>query len=147
MKLAVLESPLGGKYIDTNTLYARSCMHQLLNAGFAPYASHLLYPQVLNDHFDTERLQGMRAGRQVSISLLSQNAAHYFFTDLGWSSGMEEALAYSADGQRVLARNHFSEHWADVRAMIDYGEEPEVVYRWAADHVHLRGVARVRDWR
>lgn len=113
MRLVVLESPYAGD-IRTNVAYARCCVADCLARGDAPIASHLLYtqPGILRDDVPVERALGIEAGllwaahAQVSV----------FYTDLGWSPGMEAALkrAYAEDREAVVRR--LGEGWELDRA-------------------------------
>jgi hypothetical protein len=141
MKLAVLESPLGGRYIKVNTLYARHCQRQLLLAGYAPFASHLLYPQSLDDHDTDERLLGMKAGRQLSIHMLNSLADHVFFIDLGVTDGMATAFAYSSPSQQRFAHNFERSYWTNVRAMMDTDVKPDSVFAAAMCIPGVAGLA------
>lgn len=87
MKLVILESPYSGD-VEKNTKYARECMLDSLRRGEAPYASHLLYTQVLDDLTPTERSQGMEAG--FAWGKVAHTVAVY--TDLGISKGMEYGI-------------------------------------------------------
>lgn len=92
MKRVIIESPYAGD-VERNVKYARQCMLDCLKRGEAPFASHLLYTQVLSDSSEKERTQGMSAGfewyKVVDASVV--------YVDLGISSGMiagmEEAAA------------------------------------------------------
>ena len=69
MYLVILESPYaGGTHLpidmrerdkQRNILYARACMKDCLNKGEAPFLSHLLYTQVLDDDVKEERALGI----------------------------------------------------------------------------------------
>ncbi len=56
--LVIIESPYMGN-VKSNVAYARKCMSDSLLRGESPFASHLLYTQVLDDNKDIERLTGM----------------------------------------------------------------------------------------
>jgi hypothetical protein len=67
----IIESPYGTRpdgsraswpEVEENVTYARRCIADSLARGEAPFASHLLYPQVLVDALPRERKQGMEAG-------------------------------------------------------------------------------------
>lgn len=76
-----------------NTYYARAAILDCLLRGEAPYASHLLYTQVLDDD-DEERRRGMEAGIELShLLLLDEDAQHVFYDELGISGGMKAAAA------------------------------------------------------
>lgn len=61
MKRVIIESPYAGD-IERNIKYAKRCMWDSLKRGEAPFLSHLLYPQVLDDTNPDERELGMKAG-------------------------------------------------------------------------------------
>lgn len=85
----VIESPYAGD-VEDNTRYARACLRDSLTRGEAPLASHLLYtqPGVLDDLDPEERTCGIAAGLAWPITF-----PHVFYTDRGWSRGMELALS------------------------------------------------------
>ena len=56
--LVIIESPYMGN-VKSNVAYARKCMSDSLLRGESPFASHLLYTQVLDDNKYIERLTGM----------------------------------------------------------------------------------------
>lgn len=56
--LVIIESPYRGD-VESNLKYARECMKDSLMRGEAPFASHLLYTQVLDDTDPDERTLGM----------------------------------------------------------------------------------------
>ena len=85
----ILESPYAGD-IERNVEYARKCVKDSLLRGEAPIASHLLYTQdgILDDDIQSERRLGIDAGhawRFVAKKFV-------FYTDYGWSKGMDKAL-------------------------------------------------------
>lgn len=88
MRTVVIESPLAGDYVQ-NTIYAQLAMLDCLQRGEAPFASHLLYPIVLDDTDPEERKLGMRAGFYLGDRL----EAVVVYTDLGTSRGMEHGIA------------------------------------------------------
>lgn len=51
----VIESPLKGDY-ERNTAYARLALRDSLKRGEIPFASHLLYPQTLDDTDEIRRI-------------------------------------------------------------------------------------------
>lgn len=87
MKLVIIESPFfnkNPKQQEYNILYARECMKECLYNNEAPYLSHLLYTQVLDDNILQERNFGIEAG--FEFRKVIHNTIVY--TDLGISSGM-----------------------------------------------------------
>lgn len=87
MKLVVIESPYAGD-VERNVEYAKRCMKDSLKRGEAPYASHLLYTQVLDDKVKHERERGMMAG----FAWAEVATLRVFYIDYGISEGMKEAL-------------------------------------------------------
>lgn len=87
MKRVIIESPLSGNW-NVNTEYARQCMADCLKRGESPFASHLLYTQILDDNLPLERELGMAAGfawMQVADFVV-------VYTDLGISEGMKAGI-------------------------------------------------------
>ena len=82
----VLESPFSGD-VETNTRFARACMHDCLMRNEAPFASHLLYtqPGVLQDTVPRERELGINAGFIINARLDKT----VVYTNLGISGGMQ----------------------------------------------------------
>lgn len=83
MITVLLESPLAG-HVELNVSYARACMRDCLTRGEAPFASHLLYTQVLDDLHPAQRERGLAAGLAIGARLEKT----VVYTDLGISRGM-----------------------------------------------------------
>jgi hypothetical protein len=90
MRLVVLESPYAGD-VEANTIYAKICLMDCLVRNEAPVASHLLYPQVLNDLEGEERSWGLRAG----WAWIKVCDAVVVYTDRGVSPGMLAGIEYA----------------------------------------------------
>lgn len=56
--------------------------------GEAPFASHLLYTQMLDDSVEAERAMGIEAGLAIGIHAV----ATVVYTDLGISGGMQYGI-------------------------------------------------------
>jgi len=87
MRRVILESPFGSPDPDIvrrNQAYARAALYDSLRRGEAPIASHLLYPQVLDDNNPDERQWGIDAG----LEWRSVAEATVVYTDYGISKGM-----------------------------------------------------------
>jgi hypothetical protein len=91
MRLVLLESPYAGSILE-NIRFANACMLDCFNRGEAPFASHLLYPQVLNDLDPDDRKRGILAGFAWGFWADAQ----IFYLDRGMSPGMVEALQWGA---------------------------------------------------
>jgi hypothetical protein len=101
-RLVVIESPFAGD-VERNVAYARKAMRDALSRGEYPLASHLLYtqPGILDDTVPLERALGIDAGlgwaRHADLAV--------FYTGLGWSPGMWQALErHRADGRPCETR-------------------------------------------
>ena len=102
MRLVVVESPYAGD-VERNLKYLRAAMADCLARGEAPFASHALYtqPGVLRDDVPEERRLGIDAG----LAWGRHADARVFYTDLGWSSGMDAGFASARGcGQTVEYR-------------------------------------------
>lgn len=109
MKLVYLESPHKSYYqskapwkwlrklikwfmdkliVRHNIKYAKLCMKDCLSREEAPFASHLLYTQVLRDSIKGERKQGIEAG--LSWGLHAEKTVVY--CDYGITEGMKKGI-------------------------------------------------------
>jgi hypothetical protein len=86
MKRVILESPFAGE-TARNLVYARRAMHHSLHLGEAPFASHLLYTQCLDDNSAEQRGMGITAGYVWGMYA----ELVVFYLDYGSSSGMDAA--------------------------------------------------------
>jgi len=109
MRRVIVESPFAGKpgwwqwwHRWRNRAYARACLLDCLGRGEAPWASHLIYPQVLDDGVANERALGIAAG----LAWGEAAAATVVYTDRGISGGMRQGIeAAKAAGRVVEYRN------------------------------------------
>ena len=85
--LVIIESPYMGN-VKSNIAYARKCMSDSLERGESPFASHLLYTQVLDDTKDIERQTGM--SRAFNWYRHADLMAVYI--DKGISNGMKKGI-------------------------------------------------------
>ena len=83
MRLVILESPYAGD-IARNEHYARAAMRDCLSRGEAPFASHLLYTQCLDDNDVVARALGIEAG----LAWGRMADATVVYRDLGITAGM-----------------------------------------------------------
>lgn len=113
MILTILESPYSG-VIWRNELYGRMCMLDSLKRGEAPYASHLLYTQCLDDHNPEQRDRGMRAG--FAWGEFADLRA--FYCDRGFSRGMIEGLKQACLYRQPLAFRSLPE-WREEKRLRD----------------------------
>ena len=83
----IIESPYGSddpEVVERNIVYARRCLRDSLSRGEYPFASHLLYPLVLDDRVPAEREMGIRG--QLVWMLTAHLVAVY--EDYGETPGM-----------------------------------------------------------
>jgi hypothetical protein len=102
MRRVIIESPFAGatpELAARNLRYLRACLHDCLQRGEAPFASHSLYTQegVLRDDDVNERALGIKAG------FAWRAAAHatVVYEDLGVSHGMRMGIE---DAKELLFR-------------------------------------------
>ena len=91
-EIVVLESPYAGNF-ERNEKYARRCMLDSLKRGEAPFISHLLYTQVLDDTDVSQRKLGMEAG----FVFIGASAYTAVYEDYGISRGMKEGIKIAKD--------------------------------------------------
>lgn len=105
MKPVVLISPYSAPTIlgrSRNRLYAEEALADAIARGEAPFASHLLYPFVLNDDDDGERTLGFAC--ETAWLDLAREAVVY--VDRGISTGMAaEMLHCLRQGYRITFRS------------------------------------------
>lgn len=111
MRLVILESPFAGD-VERNTAYAKAAIHDCLERGEAPIASHLLFtqPGILRDGDPDERRLGLAAGWAWYSA---PGVAAVYYLDRAMSSGMSAALAI-AKANHVPVEFRFLEPLATV---------------------------------
>lgn len=87
MTKVFVESPYKG---DTyaNRIYLRRAMMDCIGRGETPFASHLIYTQILDDDIPEERTLGISLGEPWRES----SNFTVFYVDYGMSGGMIKAL-------------------------------------------------------
>lgn len=104
MRRVIIESPYSGD-VETHLRYLDACMRDCLLRGEAPFASHRLYPGVLDDGKKDERALGIRAG----LVWGDVAAATVVYIDLGITKGMREGIAAAVAAQRPIEYRSLSE--------------------------------------
>lgn len=92
MTPVILESPYAGD-VEANVAYARRCMLDCLRRGEAPFASHLLYTQCLDDTVGIQRGLGIDAG----FAWLVKAERSVVYVDRGLSAGMLAGISCALD--------------------------------------------------
>lgn len=85
--VVIVESPFAGD-MEANRQYAIDACLDCLRRGEVPYASHLFFPQFLDELTPTEREQGLTAG----YAMWKAATKVVFYVDRGMSAGMSRAL-------------------------------------------------------
>jgi len=111
-----IESPYAGE-IDRNNAYLDMCILDCIHRGETPYASHRMLTSALDDDKKEERELGIKAGLAMSRIMDKR----VFYTDLGFSSGMEKARAhYEIEGlsfeERSLGPFKIGEMYRELRS-------------------------------
>jgi hypothetical protein len=109
-KLVVVESPYRATAYYTQEqhhLYLMHCIEDCLRRGEAPYASHHLIPEILDDDDQFERAFGIRCG--FAWGQHADLVAIY--SDLGVGPGMADAI----------------EHWSRLGKRIEWRKLPDKV--------------------
>lgn len=101
MKRVIIESPFRGENAyqeERNRRYAMECMKDSLQKGEAPFLSHLLYTQVLNEAIPEERELGITTG--FVWGEVADITAVYF--DNGVTEGMKQGIVHAIKCGRVV---------------------------------------------
>lgn len=101
MELVIIESPWKADSTTEqirNKAYALRCLKDSISRGEAPYASHLLYTQVLNEFDEKERSLG------IEIGLTWGNFATktVVYQDYGITTGMNTGISRAIKEGRIV---------------------------------------------
>ncbi|SRR6266576_721146 len=92
MKLVSIQSPYAGD-IERNVTYARRALQDSLQRGEAPFASHLLYTQVLIDGIAEYRALALKCDH----AFLAECDLVAVYSDFGVTEGMETAIEKASE--------------------------------------------------
>ena len=104
--LVIVESPFAGNQ-RRNRAYLRACLRDSLRRGEFPFASHAIYPQILNDGDPEERALGIRAGLEWG----KHADATAVYGDLGISKGMALGIAHATERGRPVVLRYLRGRW------------------------------------
>lgn len=90
--IVIVESPFAGD-MEANAGYARRACMDCLRRQEVPYASHLFFPQILDEMKPEERELGLTAG----YAMWRDAAKVVFYIDRGMSPGMERARVRASE--------------------------------------------------
>ena len=88
----VVESPYAGD-VERNEMYLKCAMLDCICRGEAPFASHMLYTQFLNDDYPDDRKVGIECG--FAWGALATRCVVY--ADFGITPGMIKGLSHYSD--------------------------------------------------
>jgi hypothetical protein len=101
MMKVVIESPFAGRN-ERNYKYLLRAMKDSFERNESPFASHIMYPPVLDDTIPEQRNQGIQAGFQWGM----EAEAVVVYADYGISQGMAMGIEYyTRYGKRVIVRH------------------------------------------
>lgn len=109
LRVVQFESPFGAPDADgivKNVAYALLGMRDSLRRGEAPFASHLLYTQILDDTIPEERTLGIDAGLAIGAAA----EATVVYEDLGISRGMQYGIDHAVELGRPVERRRLYSH-------------------------------------
>lgn len=114
MRRVVIESPYGSddpEVVAKNIKYLRACMHDCLQRGESPYASHAMYtqPGVLCDEDATERDWGINAG----FAWRDSAELSVVYEDRGHSTGMKYGVADAEKKGRPVEYRSLGADWEE----------------------------------
>jgi len=118
VRTVIIESPLAGD-VQRNERYARAALLDSLKRGEAPFASHLLYTQVLDDRNGFERGIGIEAG----LAWGDKADATVVYEDLGISRGMQLGIERALLAWRPIEFRSLAD-WAPIKERAAPPDEP-----------------------
>lgn len=94
--IVIVESPYRGdgspEAIQINVEFARNVCRDLISKGYAPYASHLFFPGILNE--EEERQTGIALGFQIAAATAPEKVVFALRNLERWSEGMIASLDF-----------------------------------------------------
>jgi hypothetical protein len=105
-------SPYRGD-VEFNTRVARLLCREALARGLAPFAPHLLYPQMLDDSNEIERALGIASG----LEFIGACDEFWSYEVFGVTEGMKREMEHARSLGKTIS--HF-------RRPLDYAENAEV---------------------
>jgi hypothetical protein len=107
MRRVIIESPYAGD-IALHQGYLRACLLDCLRRGEAPFASHGLYTQCLNDKKPKERDLGIKAGFEWRFAA----DCTVVYADLGISKGMQMGIDHAKKIAQAVEVRKLGGEWS-----------------------------------
>lgn len=114
-KLVVIESPFAGADAaerGRNKAYLNACLRDSLLRDEAPFASHRLYTEALDDDVAEERKLGMDAGWEW----MTRAELVAVYTDRGISGGMRAGIERASSLQKRICFRELGGEWGSAGA-------------------------------
>jgi hypothetical protein len=111
MRRIILESPFAGDLVR-NAEYLNACIRDALDRGDAPFASHRLYTDALDDSKPSERALGINAG----FAWRAVAEATVVYLDLGISRGMQYGIDHARSLGHPIEERRLGGEWASREA-------------------------------
>lgn len=112
----IIESPYRHG-LKMNRRYAKLAMLDSILRGESPFASHLLYPHILNDDEPKQRKIGIHANFDW-ITKADKMAVYY---DLGYSDGMKQGMAVASEIGLYMIDRKLDSIWMEALEYSDAG--------------------------
>lgn len=97
MKFVIIESPYSGN-VEENKIYAKRCMRDSISKHEVPFASHLIYTQILDDNNSDERATGIALGLEV----MKRADLVVVYTDKGITKGMDAGIRFAKENDKKI---------------------------------------------
>ena len=107
MRRVILESPFAGD-VSFHKRYLRACLRDCLKRGEAPFASHGLYTQALDDAKPAKRKLGIEAGFEWRFAA----DVTVVYADLGISKGMQMGIDHAAKIAQAVEVRRLGGEWS-----------------------------------
>lgn len=106
---------------QNNLVYLAQCMRECIARGEAPFASHLLYTQFLDDNIPAERAQGIDCG----LAWGQKADKTIVYVDLGISNGMHYGIARAKADGRDIEYRQLGQGVVEYSAELGIGARPQ----------------------
>jgi hypothetical protein len=114
MKLVIVESPYWSEdplVRERNLRYARVAMADCFARGEAPFASHLIYPQIFPDDDETRAPGARERGITAGLEWARRADETVVYLDLGRSRGMNYGINAAIDANRPVRFRELGRNW------------------------------------
>ena len=103
--IVIVESPFASDMLG-NAGYAKRACSDCIKRGEIPFASHVFFPQFLDESSVDQRETGLTAG----YAFWKYASYVVFYLDRGWSPGMERALERALERANELGISYLERY-------------------------------------